>query len=90
MFVFDAIFFLLLVIWAGVFAIGVFSFIFWILMLIDALQRNFAKSEEKIVWVLVIIFTHFIGAIIYYFIIKRPSDSKPVKVNKSIKLAKKK
>jgi glucan phosphoethanolaminetransferase (alkaline phosphatase superfamily) len=51
-------------------ALGIFVFIFWILMLIDCLKRRFKESSEKIVWILVIIFTQIIGAMIYYFIVK--------------------
>lgn len=39
-------------------------------MMIDCAQRNFKKSEDKIVWILIIIFTQFIGAVVYYFIVK--------------------
>ncbi len=45
-------------------------FVFWIWMLIDCLKRDFKKENDKIVWVLVIIFLHIIGAIIYYFVVK--------------------
>lgn len=53
------------------FAIAVGSFVFWILMLVDVIQRKFKDPNEKIVWVLVIIFTHIVGAIIYWFLVKR-------------------
>jgi uncharacterized membrane protein len=51
-------------------------FVFWLLMLIDCLKRPddkfaFGGNYAKIIWVLVIIFTGFIGALIYYFLIKR-------------------
>jgi prolipoprotein diacylglyceryltransferase len=42
-------------------------FIFWIWMLVDALMKK--KFEDKLVWILVIIFLHFIGALLYYFLI---------------------
>ncbi len=51
---------------------AVLSFVFWIAMLIDALQRKM-ESTEKIVWVLVIVFLHALGALIYYLAIKRSS-----------------
>lgn len=53
------------------FVIGVASFIFWIVMLVDAIQRKFKSTNDKIVWVLVIIFTHIVGAVIYYFLVKK-------------------
>lgn len=45
--------------------------IFWILMLIHALNHD---VKDKTVWVLVIIFTGILGAAIYYFIVKRNFD----------------
>ncbi len=53
------------------FGLAVFAFVFWILMLIDCVKRKFKNDTEKIIWVLVIILTYFIGALIYYFVIKR-------------------
>ena len=47
-----------------------FLFVFWLLMLIDCLKRDFKKDYEKIVWVLVMIFLHLLGAVIYYFVVK--------------------
>jgi len=52
-------------------ALIIFCIVFWILMLVDCVKRKFKEENEKVVWVLVIIFTHLIGAIIYYFIVKR-------------------
>lgn len=51
-------------------------FIFWLWMLIDSLKRQDDKfaiggNNAKLIWVLVIIFTGLIGALIYYFLIKR-------------------
>ncbi len=51
-------------------------FVFWLWMLIDCLKRSDDKfaiggNNAKLIWVLVIIFTGIIGALIYYFLIKR-------------------
>ncbi len=51
-------------------------FVFWFWMLIDCLKRpddKFAAggNNAKLIWVLVIIFTGLIGALIYYFLIKK-------------------
>src|SRR3989338_3153778 len=51
-------------------AIGVLLFLFWLWMLIDCLKRNFKGDYEKIVWILVMIFLHILGAVIYYFVVK--------------------
>jgi len=46
------------------------SAIFWVWMLIDCLTNEFRKDNDKIVWVLAIIFLHVLGALIYYIIVK--------------------
>lgn len=48
----------------------ILAFIFWILMIIDCAQRDFKTDGEKIVWILVVIFLHLLGALIYYFAVK--------------------
>lgn len=52
------------------FAISIFALVFCILMLIDCVKRKFKEDSEKIIWVLVIVFTGIIGALIYYFVVK--------------------
>jgi hypothetical protein len=37
-------------------------------MLIDCIQNKSLESNEKIIWALVIIFLHFLGALIYFFV----------------------
>lgn len=54
----------------------VFVIVFWLWMLIDCLKRPDDKfaiggNNAKLIWILVIIFTGLIGALIYYFLIKR-------------------
>jgi len=51
---------------AGMFALMVF--VFWIWMLIHAVTNKGLGDGEKIAWVLVIFFLHFIGALVYFFI----------------------
>ena len=51
----------------------VLAFLFWIWMLTDCAKRNFKKENDKIVWILVIALAQFIGALIYYFMIKLPN-----------------
>jgi phosphotransferase system glucose/maltose/N-acetylglucosamine-specific IIC component len=51
-----------------VFVIAIAAVVFWIWSLVDALTRSFPEDYEKLVWVLVIIFTGIIGSVIYYFI----------------------
>lgn len=47
------------------FVITVAVFVFWIWMLVDCIKNERLNQTEKIVWVLVIIFLHFLGALIY-------------------------
>ena len=42
--------------------------IFWIWMLIHAIINKGLPDNEKLLWVLVILFTHLIGAVIYFFV----------------------
>lgn len=50
--------------------------ILWIWMLIDATRREFPKSDEKVVWILVLVLAGIMGAVIYYFLVKRKLDAK--------------
>lgn len=47
--------------------------IFWIWMLIDSImvKKKQLKHTSKIVWILIIIFVAWLGAIIYYILEKR-------------------
>ena len=47
---------------------------FWIWMIIDCAKRNFKNDNEKIVWILIIVLAQFIGALIYFFVIKLPNN----------------
>ena len=44
------------------------AFAFWIWMLIHAVTNNALGTGEKVAWVLVILFLHVIGALIYFII----------------------
>ena len=54
--------------------IGFLGTIFWGWMLVDVLKRE--KFEDKLIWVIVIVFLHFIGALLYYFIIYKKKKEK--------------
>lgn len=51
--------------------IALLATIFWIYMLVDCLKRKFKKDTDKVLWALVIFFLHFVGAVVYYFAVKR-------------------
>ena len=62
--------------WVFFVAIWIFLFVVWIIMLIDCVKR---KPEEfpgggentKTIWLVVVILTGGIGAIVYYFMVKK-------------------
>jgi len=51
--------------------------VFWIWMLVHAITNPGLRDVEKLIWVLVILFTHLLGALIY-FVVGRPRQSHPV------------
>jgi hypothetical protein len=57
--------FLVIMLIAG---LGVALTVFWIWMLVDAIQNKGVSDGEKVGWVLAIVFFHFIGSVLYFFI----------------------
>jgi hypothetical protein len=57
--------------------IGLMLFVFWIWMLIDAIQNKGLTDGEKVGCVLAVVFLHFIGALLYFFI-GRPKRNTPL------------
>lgn len=49
------------------FAIVIGAIVFWFWMLVDALKKK--HFEDKLVWVLVLIFLNIVGALLYYIIV---------------------
>ncbi len=47
------------------------AFAFWVWMLVDCATKESSQGNDKIIWILVIIFTHWLGALIYY-LVRRP------------------
>jgi biotin transporter BioY len=52
-------------------------FAFWLWMLIDCAQSPEppGNTSHRLTWILIIIFTGWIGAIIYYFVVRRPRET---------------
>lgn len=44
--------------------------IFWIWMIVDCAKRRFRKDTEKIIWIIAIALTNWIGALVYFIIIR--------------------
>ena len=52
------------------FIIGVLAFLFWVWMIVDCARRNFKNTPEKIIWLVVIVFGSWIGALVYFIVIR--------------------
>jgi hypothetical protein len=48
--------------------LGLALTVFWIWMLVSAIQNKGLTDGEKVGWVLAIVFLHFIGSLLYLFI----------------------
>lgn len=57
----------LLGIWVVFGSLACLGTILWIWMLVDCLMNEPSEGNEKIIWVIVILLTHWIGALIYLF-----------------------
>ena len=44
---------------------------FWIAMIIDCCKRKFNNGLERLIWLLVLLFTNLLGMIIYFFLITK-------------------
>lgn len=51
--------------------LAVFLNVFWIWMIVDCATRKKLSDGERVAWILVLVFLHFLGATIYYFAVKR-------------------
>lgn len=50
--------------------IGILLLAFWIWMIVDCAKRKFKNDIEKIVWIVVIVLAHWIGAFVYFIIVR--------------------
>jgi hypothetical protein len=53
------------------FAVMICATILWLWMLVDCAMNEPSEGNDKIVWILIIVFTGWIGALIYLFF-RRP------------------
>lgn len=51
--------------------LAILGTIFWVWMIIDCATNEPSQDTNKIVWILVIVLTHLVGAAIYFFV-RRP------------------
>jgi hypothetical protein len=54
-----------------VFFVVVAIFAFWIWMIVDCATKEPSEGNDKLVWIVIIVFAQIIGALIYYFV-RRP------------------
>ena len=51
--------------------LSILSLALWIWMLVDCITNEPSGDNEKVIWILVLVFLQALGAIIYYFV-RRP------------------
>jgi hypothetical protein len=49
-------------------AVGLAGLALWIWMLVEVLTRETDEGNNRLIWALVIVFTHWIGALIYLLV----------------------
>lgn len=47
------------------------GWVLWIFMLIDCATRKNLQHNEKVLWIIILALTQILGAVIYYFVVKR-------------------
>ncbi|HLF54046.1 MAG TPA: PLDc N-terminal domain-containing protein [Candidatus Nanoarchaeia archaeon] len=50
--------------------VGIVLVIFWILMIVDCAKRRFKAAWEKIIWIVIMLFATWIGALAYFIVVK--------------------
>jgi len=53
------------------FVLGIGGTILWIWMIVDCATKESSEGNDKIIWILIILLTHWIGALIY-LLVRRP------------------
>jgi len=53
------------ILWLLMIVLAIASLVIWVWALIDAIQNPALDGTTRIIWILVILFTHFLGAILY-------------------------
>jgi prolipoprotein diacylglyceryltransferase len=51
--------------------LALFGFILWLWMLVDCATKESNEGNTKIVWIIIIVFTNIVGAVIY-LLVRRP------------------
>ena len=61
-----------LLVMLAIFAINIVGLIFWIWMIIDCAMNEPSDGNDKIIWIIIVVFLNWIGALIYFFA-RRPT-----------------
>jgi hypothetical protein len=56
--------------------VGLAGTALWIWMLVEVLQRETDEGNQRLIWTLVIVFTHWIGALLYLAIRRKERVAK--------------
>jgi hypothetical protein len=51
---------------------GLALFAFWVWMLIDCAQAPEDPANNRVAWILILVFTSWLGALLYFFIVRQP------------------
>ena len=51
--------------------LGIGGTILWIWMIVDCATKEPSEGNEKLIWILIVVLTHWIGALIY-LLVRRP------------------
>ena len=60
-------------------------FIFWVWTIVDVAKRDFTNSNERLLWLLLIILLSPIPSLIYYIVVMRPNNKGVMKEGKAEK-----
>ena len=61
-----------MVFFAFLFMVALVTSVFWIWMIVDCARRKFKTDNDKLIWIIILALLGWLGAIIYYFVIKVP------------------
>ncbi|MDO8563596.1 MAG: PLDc N-terminal domain-containing protein [Nanoarchaeota archaeon] len=50
--------------------LGILVVLFWLWMIVDCAKRSFQNDVEKIIWLVVIVFGSWIGALVYFIVVR--------------------
>lgn len=51
--------------------------IFWVWMLVDCITNEALDGTERLIWALVIFFSHFLGSTLYFLLVRNKRGASP-------------